>query len=280
MYNFSLFGIFKRFKSKIIFTWSLVLIEAIVFLLYPLFIGFAIDDLINKNTDGLIFFAGLALFHLVFASARRFYDTRIYSKIYLKIAPELTEKEFEKKSEASKVSARTNMLNELVEFLENQFPEIVNTVITLVGTLGILFLVNFNVFLGSMITIIITLIVYGLSSDKIFRLNSGFNDELEKHFDVIKSRNKLSIFNHFDILTKFNIKLSDLETINFAAIWISFIGLLVYSIYTIVYTQENSYGDTFSSIMYVFNFIETMIMLPYFYQQYVRLKEITDRISS
>ncbi|MFA8343178.1 MAG: ABC transporter six-transmembrane domain-containing protein, partial [Rhodothermaceae bacterium] len=61
MIKFSLGTIFTRFKSKILFTWSLVLLEALVFLLYPLFIGDAVDGLINNDKTGLLLFAGLGI---------------------------------------------------------------------------------------------------------------------------------------------------------------------------------------------------------------------------
>lgn len=280
MIKFSLGTIFSRFKSKILFTWSLVLLEALVFLLYPLFIGDAVDGLINNDKTGLLLFAGLGIVHLLFAGGRRFYDTRIYSKIYLQIAPELVEKEFGQNSEASKVSARTNMLTELIEFLENIFPEIVNSLIGLIGTMVLLLLINLNIFIATLISIAVTVIVYALSSKRTFRLNSSFNSELERHYDIIKKREMPGIFNHFKKLTFFNIKLSDLETINFSIIWAGFIGLIIYSIIAVVHTEQISYGEMLSTIMYVFNFVESMIMMPFFYQQYVRLQEITDRISS
>lgn len=279
MSKFSLKEIFLRFKSKILFTWALVVFEGVMVLLYPYFIGMAIDDLINKEQTGLILFGALGIAHLLFASGRRFYDTRIYSGIYLKIAPELVEKEFENDSDPSKVSARTKMLTELVEFLENLFPNIVNLVISLAGTLILLFFMDVSIFVASLAAAGLTILIYILSSKRTFRLNSAYNSEFERHFDIIKKRNEAGIFNHFKKMMFFNIKLSDLETVNFSINWAGFIGLLIFSLITVTSSEEMSYGKMLSVVMYVFQYIESMIILPLYYQHYIRLHEITERLS-
>ena len=77
---------------------------------------------------------------------------------------------------------------------------------------------------------------------------------------------------------KWNIKLSDLETINFSIIWFFMISLLIFSIKT---ASENAleYGTVFALIMYVFEFIENSLTLPLYYQNLIRLKEISNRLN-
>ncbi len=50
----SLSVILKRFRLKISITFLLVVVESIINLLFPLFMGFAMNDLLNSEYSGLI----------------------------------------------------------------------------------------------------------------------------------------------------------------------------------------------------------------------------------
>ncbi|MEM8859620.1 MAG: ABC transporter six-transmembrane domain-containing protein, partial [Chloroflexota bacterium] len=136
--SFTLRALLKRFRGKISLTMLLVILESATNLLFPLFMGFAINGLLENSFDGLIALAFLGLTSLVISAVRRIYDSRAYAKIYTQIASELVEKEQQQASSVSKISARTNLLTEIVEFLENSFPEIVNSLIATFGTLLII----------------------------------------------------------------------------------------------------------------------------------------------
>ena len=81
-------------------------------------------------------------------------------------------------------------------------------------------------------------------------------------------------------MMKWNIKFSDLEAKNFSLSWIALIGFLVLSIVIAVSDGMVQYGALFSLIMYVFQFMENVVNLPFFYQNWLRLKEINQRLSA
>ncbi len=140
----------------------------------------------------------------------------------------------------------------------------------------ILFFIDKSIFLGCLLVIVFIIFVYGFTSKYYTSYNKGFNDDLENQLDCI-SNPKYNVKKYFKNIMKWNINLSDLETINFSLIWLLMIGLLLYSIKT---TTENSleYGIIFSIILYVFQFIENAFTLPFYYQQLIRLKEISTRL--
>lgn len=268
----------KRFRLKIAFTFILVILESLGNLLFPLFIGFAINDLLTSKYNGLLYLGILGAVSLVLGAARRFYDTRIYSAIYTKIAPEMVEKEFDRDSSVSKINARATLLTEFIEFLENSLPSIFTIFISLIGTLFILLTINLNIFIACLIVLVIIIFVYGITSKKNFNLNKGFNDTVEKQVECLEKRNKLGIISHFKNLMRWNIKLSDLETVNFSFVWIAMIPLILYSIISAVNGGATEYGTVFSVIMYVFDFMGSSTTLPFHYQQIIRLREITERL--
>ena len=103
----------KRFWKKTSLTWILVLLEGIFLILIPLVIGWAIDDLMQNKIKGIIQLAALCFFLLIIGAGRRFYDTRIYSRIYRVVCNEMTLREFRRETSVSKISARTNLLRRL-----------------------------------------------------------------------------------------------------------------------------------------------------------------------
>ena len=275
--NISLLNIFKRFKLKINFTLTLSFLESIIFLLFPLFIGFAINDLLKSEYTWLIYLGLLGIASLVVGAGRRFFDTRAYAYVYEEISTELVEKERKKEISVSKTNARVGLLNEFVEFFENSFPEILTSFIGLFGTLFILFFLSKFIFFGCLFMIILIIFVYGITSNKNLKYNKEYNDVLENQVGRISDK-KFLIKNHFKNLMKWNKKLSDLETINFSIIWLFMIGLLLFSIKT-ASLNALEYGTIFALIMYVFEFIENSLTLPLYYQKLIRLKEISSRLN-
>ncbi len=167
-------------------------------------------------------------------------------------------------------------MSEFVEFFENSFPEILSGFIGIGGTLFILFFLEKLIFSGCLFIVLIIIFVYGITSKKNLTYNKEMNNALEEQVQNISNR-KFIIKNHFKNLMKWNIKLSDLETINFSVIWFFMIGLLIFSIKK---ASENAveYGTIFSIIMYVFDFMDNALTLPLHYQQLIRLKEISGRL--
>lgn len=254
----------------------LVLFEAAAILLLPLVIGFAIDGLIDGHYTGVWQLTAVGFGILISGSLRRLYDTRLYSKIYVDISTKIAEKD--KKSDTSTLNARVLMLKELVEFFENSFPELIVSLIGLVGTVAILYALDFQIFLGCLAALLLIIIVFALSSKRTTNLNHHFNNTLEKQVEAIENRHKKPIRGFMTDLMRWNIKLSDLETLIFGIIWLGMTALIVFSVVEATGDGTLKAGAVMSIVMYVFQFAEGTGMLPLYYQQYLRLQEISSRL--
>ena len=269
-------AIFKKYRLKFGFTLFLILSEAALAILFPLFIGYAIDSAINGSNYGAIQLGLLGLAALVVGVGRRVYDSRFYAKIYQDIGSRAISKMEDNLS--SKKTAHLGMIRELVEFLENSLPELMSSVIGLIGVIGIIATLSLNVFYGSLVVTVIIFLIYWLTSSRTIRLNKMSNDEMEKQVDVISKNDEGELNLHLKEMMKWNIKLSDLEAANFSVSWIVMITFLVASIIISVSDGIVKYGALFSLIMYVFQYMENVINLPFFYQNWLRLQEIKERL--
>ena len=251
--------------------------EALLTLLFPLFIGYALDDAISGTYEGVFHLGALGLTTLVIGGGRRFFDSRFYAKTYQNMGSEVISGLSEQNT--SLKSARLGMLKELVEFLEFSLPELINAIVALVGVMIIISLLNLNVFFGTLITTMLILTIYWISRMKTLHFNKASNDEQERQVEVISKNDKTELENHLKKIMHWNIKLSDLEALNFGLAWMVLTIFLVVSIVISADVQSVKYGVLFSLIMYVFQYMENVINIPIFYQNWLRLREITNRFN-
>ena len=76
----------KRHNKKLIITLLLVIVENIVYLLYPLLAGFAINAILKGHSLNALFYAILVLGMWIIGAARRSIDTRTFARIYASLA--------------------------------------------------------------------------------------------------------------------------------------------------------------------------------------------------
>jgi ABC-type bacteriocin/lantibiotic exporter with double-glycine peptidase domain len=270
--------VLKKYKVKLFFTFALLVLDSLSFLLFPLLIGLAITDVMDQSMRGVYLLGALSVFNLAMGSFRRFYDSRVYAKIFSHYAQMLKTKE--QVNETSKTVGRVNLLSESLGFMEESLPILLAHLIGIFGTLFILLSLNTIVFVICLVALLLSVIVYSLTSKRTLLLNKGYNNELERQVERIGNPNSLFASMHFKRLMKWNVRLSDLETLNFAVVWLIMIALMVASIFIISADSTFQLGAILSVVMYVFQFIESAMNLPLYYQQGLRLKEISKRLNS
>ena len=279
MTTISLGSLFLRFRWRISLTLTLVIVESLLEVLYPLLIGVAINDLLAGRYDGLIHLGMLGVASVLIGSARRYYDTRIYSGIYRQVAVELVEREQAAGTSVSRTSAHTNLLTEVVDFLEDTMPELIGALVAVVGILAVTAGLSLPVFLGCLALFLLVFLVYTITAGRNYRLNAGYNNQFEEAVDAIASRRRDRLTNHFHRLMQWNVRLSDLETLNYAVFWIGAVALLLFTPYSAISAGVLEYGLVFSLLLYVFEFIGWLSDLPLHIQQVIRLREISKRLT-
>ena len=267
----------KRFASRISLTLLLIVLESAGWILFPLVIGRAIDGILADSWHGLYELAILGIAAMGIAILRRIVDSRAYARIYAKLGEELVAGQTE--SSTSTKTARLGMLREIVEFLENSLPELILNVLQLAGVVLILSTLDLPIFVGCVVVICVTVAVYVLTGRLTTRFNRSYNDQYEQQVDAVESGDAARVGRHIRDMMRWNIKLSDLEAANYGIVWLFMIALLVFSIGA---AAEGivEYGKVFAIVMYVFQFMEAVMALPLYYQQWLRLREISGRLTA
>ena len=267
----------RRFAGRFALTLTLVVLEAAAWTLFPLALGRAIDAALGDTRRGFYELAGLGIVAMAIAIARRVVDSRAYARIYARLGEDLMLRE--SGGSTSALTARLGMLREIVEFFENSLPNLINSTVGLGGTLLILSALNPAIALGCLGVGTVTATIYALTGRLTTRYNRGLNDEHERQVDAVSSGDPGRVGRHLRELMRWNIRLSDLEAANFGVVWLFMVGLLVFSV-SAAAEATTEYGSVFAVVMYVFQFGDSVILLPFFYQQWLRLREISGRITA
>lgn len=271
-------AVIQKYRWRLLLTLALVLSETILGVFFPLFIGKSIEGVLQNSYSQLLILGFLGLMMIVIGGSRRWYDSRLYAKIYTRLSIN-TVKQMPETNNSVK-TARIHMLSEMVEFAESQLPDIIAHTAGLIGVLIILATLNIKIFVAALIAGFLILILYALSGNRTLKSNTAFNNEWEKQVDVLNSNQEPALKKHLQNLMHHSIKLSDIETVNYSVSWLIMSVLLLLSIAVSVYSGTPQYGILFALIMYVYQYIESMVSLPLYYQQWLRLKEIYGRINA
>ncbi|MEO1015045.1 MAG: ABC transporter six-transmembrane domain-containing protein [Pseudomonadota bacterium] len=272
-------AIFRRYWLSIIGTLGLIMLSAGLWLFQPYLLGLAIDGLVEDDWLGVAYLAALQVGVLIIGGARRYYDTRVYARIYRDIGAEAVSAAQAAGVEITRTAARANMLREVVNFFEFRVPSIIRASIDLVGSLVLLAFLSMNVFyasLGALGAILLSSVLFG---GRLLRLNKGYNDQLEQEIDAYQANSRRQTDAHLSALAQWQIRRSDTQVWIFGLTSFVLMGVVLYALYDTVSVKEAAIGTVFAIISYVRRFQIATFEFPAAYQQIIRTLEITRRIN-
>lgn len=268
----------KTFLRRISLTWILTMCETALMALIPLFIGFAIDGLLQQDLSALVqlglVFAGLIIVSVV----RRIYDTRIYGTIRVELGRELIAKSG--RISISRQNARLGMGRELVDFLEEEVPTLMDSVIQVTVSLVILFLFHPMLAYAAIASAVLMVTIYAAFHGRFYRLNAAHNQQTENQVQVLETKSPGDVLVHLRKLRIIEIKLSDNEAYVYGAIFAVMTGFLIFNLWFAATNLATTTGTIFSIITYSWEFVESALVLPATLQGWSRLSEIMVRINS
>lgn len=281
--EFTVRSILKQYKKKVGITWLLVVIENVFMVLLPLFIGFAIDDLLTGNFAALYWLAVLFTLLILVSVVRRFYDTRVYGDIRVEVGEAVDNQVRFHGKFADNVSvrnARLDMSRELVDFLENDVPPLMTAIIQLVASVIILSAFHIQLGISAVIAGISILLIYTQFHGYFVQLNGLLNSRLEQQVSIISQVPFRGIRRHLARIKRREILISDAEAIVYGLIFLVLFGFVVVNLWLSRFVPDPTAGQIFSIVTYSLEFVEAAILLPITLQTLSRLTEISQRLNN
>ena len=272
-------SIFKTYRGRISVTFALLVLEHLLLLMEPFVIGLAINALTEQVWTGVYVFIGLEVLVILVGVVRRMYDTRAYGGIYREMGQNISLRAIEDHDDLSPAIKRADLLQEVVDFFENELPMALGSSIGIIGALGMLFWLSPKVGAVALVSALAIAAIFIFSRNRIKYLNALLNDELEARARLFMNREPKPLLAHFTQLVSHRIGLSGLEARNFGISYLFVVLMIALALYQSVAVAQASMGDVFAVLTYAAQFSEGVIILPFMYQQYVRTSEITGRIT-
>lgn len=269
----------RQHRLRLGITYALFSLEMTGSLLRPFFLGMAINDLMQGSYRGLILLSVVHFAWLVIGTLRHRYDTRTYSTIYTALVTKFLSRKI-KQAEVSKLSAHSTLAREFVDFLEFDLVYIIEAAYNILGSMILLFFYQSSVVflcLGILLPVMTISYIYGKKMKRLTRLK---NDELEKQVNIISSGDKKAIYQHFNNLRKWQVRISDQEAWNFGIMEMMVMIVIALSLlitYKVAGTTVLA-GNIIGIYNYILKFVSGLDTIPYTVQRMAALNDITQRI--
>ncbi len=130
-------------RKRLLGTFSLVGLENLLMLVYPVFGGWAINAVIAGKVWQALLYALVVLLMWLVGAARRIADMRTFTRIYTEIAVPVVLEQRQRQVPHSAVTARVALSREFVSFFEEYLPIAATSVVSIFGACIMLLVLEF-----------------------------------------------------------------------------------------------------------------------------------------
>ena len=273
-------GELKASTPRIAFTYFLSFLENVAELSYPWAIGIAVNGLVMREAYLLWPLVAIWVAQIGVGAFRQAYDTRVFSRLNARMANKTVRDQREAGLPVSGISARVEMIEEAVDFLEEEMPLLLATIVGLIGSL--LFLAFYDVvsglvMIGLLLPVLLINVVTGVRA---YRHNVALNTQYEEQVRVIGDSRPRRWFVHFGRMAKWRIRLSDLDATSWSLAQLFTLVAVVFVLFRAATGQDATVGDVFAILAYALRIEQGIDNVPGSVQQVGRLIDIRRRIQT
>ncbi|WMY76525.1 ABC transporter six-transmembrane domain-containing protein [Buttiauxella selenatireducens] len=270
----------KLHSKKLIITLMLVVAENVVYLLYPLMAGFAINAIIKGQSLHALLYALVVFIMWAIGAARRSMDTRTFARIYAGLAVPVILAQRKDDHSHSTIAARVTLSREFVNFFETHLPLLITSLASIIGAVIMLLTIEFwagVACLGVLIFFSLFLPSYTRKNEMLYE---KLNDRLEKEVGFVGTASENTLNKHYNFLARVRIRLSDREAYGYLSIGIAAAFLFATTIWLMTVKGVGNAGHIYSVMTYMWMFAMSLDDGPSLLEKYSQLKEIGKRVNT
>ncbi|WP_225748316.1 ABC transporter six-transmembrane domain-containing protein [Eikenella sp. Marseille-P7795] len=265
-------------RRRLIGTFSLVAAENLLINTYPLFAGFAINQVVSGSLWGAAGYALLMIVIYSVSAARRSVDTRAFAKIYAETAVPVILRQRESGSGHSETAARVALSREFVDFFELHLPLFTTSIFSAAGSVVMLLAIEFWVGAAALLVAAVFALLVPRFAAVNDRLYHRLNNRLEKEVDLVGTANERALSKHYSFSARLRILISNREAASFLAIGLAMSFLFGTALLLLTLQGYGSAGHVYSVTTYLWNFAMSLDDSPQLLEQYAKLKDIGKRV--
>lgn len=266
------------YPGKLLGTFSLVALENLLMLAYPLFAGFAIDAIVRGEARLAVLYALVVLGFWVVGAARRAVDTRTFTRIYAELAVPVVLYQRRQQHGTSKVAARVVLAREFVDFFEKQIPVIATALVSIVGAAAMLLAIEPWVGAACLLALSLCLACLPRFATRNQALHERLNDRLEQEVALVGRVGRGSLLRHYRHLSSLRVRLSDREAVAYLLLGVMAALLFVVAITCLASAEQAKAGHIYAVMTYLWTFVGSLDEAPSVVDQLARLRDIGKRV--
>ena len=265
-------------RRKLITTFSLVGLDNLLLLVYPVFGGWAINAVMEGNVWQAMLYGVVILLMWIIGAARRAADTRTFTQIYTEIAVPVVLEQRKREVPHSAITARVALSREFVSFFEEHLPIAATSLVSIFGACMMLLILEFWV--GVLAIAILALFLWllprfaAISENLYFRLNN----RLERDNHLIRDGNEHQLYRHYGWFAKLRVLISNREALGYLSIGMAMSVLFGFAFIHMTLKGYGSAGHIYSVSTYLWMFAMSLDDVPRLVEQYSNLKDIGQRV--
>ena len=265
-------------RRKLITTFSLVGLDNLLLLVYPVFGGWAINAVMEGKVWQAMLYGVVVLLMWLVGAARRAADTRTFTQIYTEIAVPVVLEQHKREVPHSAITARVALSREFVSFFEEHLPIAATSLVSIFGACMMLLILEFWV--GVLAVAILALFLWllprfaAISENLYFHLNNRF--ERDNH--LIRDGNEHQLYRHYGWFAKLRVLISNREALGYLSIGMAMSVLFGFAFIHMTLKGYGSAGHIYSVSTYLWMFAMSLDDVPRLVEQYSNLKDIGQRV--
>ncbi|MGC0835516.1 ABC transporter six-transmembrane domain-containing protein [Pantoea agglomerans] len=270
----------RRHSRKLFLTLLLVVAENVMYLLYPLLAGFAINAILSGRTWHAVLYAVMVFIMWAIGAARRSVDTRTFARIYAGLAVPVIVAQRNENQSASTIAARVALSREFVDFFEKHLPVLITSLASMTGAAMMLLAIEFWTGAGCLAILLFFACFLPGFTRKNDVLFGRLNNRLEKEVSFVSNANAASLDRHYGVLASLRIRLSDREAWGYLAI--GSVAALLFAVTIAVMSNRGgtNAGHIYSVMTYMWMFAMSLDDGPQLLEKYSQLKDIGRRVNT
>jgi len=268
----------KTHRKRLIATFSLVGLENLLMLIYPVFGGWAINAVIEGNVWQAMLYGLVVLLMWLVGATRRVADTCTFTRIYTEIAVPVVLEQRQREVPHSAVTARVALSREFVSFFEEHLPIAATSLVSIFG--ACIMLLGLEFWVGVLAVGILALFLWllprfaAISENLYFRLNNCL--ERDNHF--IQKGNERQLYQHYGLVARLRVLISNREASGYLCIGVAMSILFSFAFVHMTLKGFGNAGHIYSVSTYLWMFAMSLDDVPRLVEQYSNLKDIGQRV--
>lgn len=268
----------KTHRKRLIATFSLVGLENLLMLIYPVFGGWAINAVIEGNVWQAMLYGLVVVLMWLVGATRRITDTRTFTRIYTEIAVPVVLEQRQREVPHSAVTARVALSREFVSFFEEHLPIAATSLVSIFG--ACIMLLGLEFWVGVLAVGILALFLWllprfaAISENLYFRLNNCL--ERDNHF--IQKGNERQLYQHYGLVARLRVLISNREASGYLCIGVAMSILFGFAFVHMTLKGFGNAGHIYSVSTYLWIFAMSLDDVPRLVEQYSNLKDIGQRV--